>query len=337
MSRLIGLAITGLAVYLAVNSLPDFSSRDSHMTAVAIATDNREGIAADLKNMTEPARSFSAANPLLAQPKIAVKPVAAPATKATAKLARKPFWTVLSESVKGKADAAQTDRNGEKVTARNVELAALDNNDDVQPVLIKAAVLAPPKYENVLLETQRELKRLGCYKSHIDGIWGKGSRWALRRFVIKAKTIPIARKESFRGVPNTVLLEYLRKTSHRVCGKPCGSGKMLSAKGRCINDPVITASLVPTHSWSAEVKVDKTPGAQNGAAPSVAIVQTKKAEPKKVKRRAAKKWRKKRYALGGPKYRKSGRAKSRRYARSARKWRKYRRNAWKRRILSPEY
>ena len=336
MSRLIGLAIIGLAVYLAVNSLPDFSSRDSHMTAVAIATDNREGIAADLKNMTEPARSFSAANPLLAQPKIAAKIVAAPATKPARKVVLKPFWTVTTGSAKIKRDATPSN-SGEKVTARNVELAALDNNDDVQPVLIKAAALAPPKYENVLLETQRELKRVGCYKFRIDGIWGKGSRWALRRFVIKAKTIPIARKENFRGVPNSVLLEYLRKTSQKVCGKPCGSGRMLSAKGRCINDPVITASLVPSHSWSAEVKVDKTPEVQTAAVPSATIIQTERVEPKKAKRRAAKKWRKKRYALGGPKFRKYGRTKSRRYTRSARKWRKYRRNAWKRRILSPEY
>jgi len=341
MSRLIGFAITGLAVYLALNSLPDFSSRDSHVMAVAIATDNREGIAADLKNITEPARSFSAANPLIAQPKLVQKGTTGqvPAER-SGKPSLNPFRTVATEPVlktQPVVSASAKPQLNEKITARNVELASLDTHDDIQPVLIKAASLAPPKYENVLLETQRELKRIGCYKSRLDGIWGKGSRWALRRFVIRSKTIALSDKEKFRGVPSSVLLEQLRKTSHRVCGRPCGSGRMLSAKGRCVNDPVITASLATANPWGAEVKRDDTPSDVQTTVIRGAAVALEKPAVKKAKKRARRNWRKKRYALGGPRYERKRSAKSRRYVRrSYRKWRKYRRNAWKRRILNPD-
>ena len=359
MSRFFGLAITGLAVYLAINSLPDFSSRDSHMTAVAIATDNREGIAAELNAAPAPRRSFSAANPLMAQPKLVSEPKLATTTGTattptgtrsadTASSTATPVWKVITEKLISadtkvaaapKQDATYTgaDIFNEKTTAQNVELASTDSYDDIQPVLLKTPELAQPKPEDILRETQRELKRVGCYRSRVDGIWGKGSRKALSKYVQKAPTSSRKTKVSYNGHPSIALLGQLRKTSTRVCGRPCGSGKMLSSSGQCINDPVITASLAPVNPWAASVATSKpviTPSNKKAKkSRATSRVKAKKKASKKLRR----KWRKKRYALGGPSRIIKRKAKKRKYSRRYRYVRRHKRRSWKQKALFPIY
>ena len=336
MSRLTGLAITSLAIYLAVNSLPDNSSRDAHVAAVAIATDNREGIARDLGNISAPAKSFSANNPLLASTNLAKANV-------TPQSAKAPVKTLTSSA----------GRVSQKLNSENIELASTDTYADIKPVFLKRTLISPPTADQILRDTQRELKRIGCYRSRIDGIWGRGSKWALSQFIKRTDKLPRNLKASFTDNPNKVLLEVLRKTNNRICGRPCASGKMLSSNGRCINDPVIMASVASTASWTASVSPDPTSGTNAKLANGTdrKILQravTHRAKAKKVKRihrarkirKASKKWRKRRYALGGPKYRRHAKRRhvKRRRIIGYRVVRRYkRRSSWKRHILSPDY
>jgi len=61
---------------------------------------------------------------------------------------------------------------------------------------------------------QTELQRLGCYRMAIDGIWGPGSRGALRRF-LEAKGQPGDSLEPTRELLNRTMLE-----SGRICREP---------------------------------------------------------------------------------------------------------------------
>lgn len=95
------------------------------------------------------------------------------------------------------------------------------------------------------LETQTELKRLGCYSGTLDGIWGKGSQGALSSFARHSGRILDSK------APTLALLAELRGLGDRVCPlhcgpryevlndscqlKTCDAGLVLDAKGLCIS------------------------------------------------------------------------------------------------------
>ncbi len=323
MSRLPGLAITGVAIYLAINSLPDIDTRDQHVAAVAIATDNREGMARDFIHDVSTGRSFSPSNPMVAQvetsPVDPLPPVAAPALKPPFPVPAPVRVTASGESMK---------------------LAATDAAQDVQPVLMKAVMANPPKPKNVLIETQRELKRVGCYRGRIDGIWGKRSKRAFRTFVKRTTTLSRAARRDLGDQPEANVLDALRKTSRRICGRPCASGKMLSSGGRCVNDPVIMASLSKPNNWKPVIRPADSPGADRADRKAERrTAEASKAEAEALKRKlkrkrvrlAKKRWRNDRYALGGPKYHRKKRARSRYIKRY--RYRARQRDAWIREAL----
>lgn len=320
MSRLTGLAITGLAIYLAVNSLPDYNSREDHVAAVTIATDNREGLVRDFNAASEAPRSFSPANPLLTQlaRELPVKKAATARTATVGVLETNPAQPVINE----------------KISGENVQLALTNTATGLQAGMLKTAVVNTPRPEDILRETQRELKRVGCYKSRVDGIWGKGSRRALRKFVRGSDALDPNLATARVSRPNMTLLEILRKTSTRICGQPCGSNEMLAPNGRCVSDPVIMAKLTSGQTWAAIVQPTPLPDVQ-----SRKIAKRAAARKKALKRRrrlASRKWRAKRYSLGGPVYYSKRAAKRKRHARKYRYARR-RDSSWKRQILSPEY
>ena len=98
------------------------------------------------------------------------------------------------------------------------------------------------------------------------------------------------------------------------------SGKMLSSNGRCIKDPVIMASLDVQNTANTALqpaKVSKIDRSAKAKKITARVLYLKKA-------RAKRKWRRNRYALGGPRYKK--RRFSRRYSR--RHYIRRRKNAW---------
>ena len=77
---------------------------------------------------------------------------------------------------------------------------------------------------------QGELKRLGCLSGEADGVWGEGSKKALKDFARYAK-LSIAGDE-----PTTAVLDVAGAMKARVCPLVCGTGEMI-AGGRCVAKP----------------------------------------------------------------------------------------------------
>ena len=260
MSRFIGFAITGLAVYLAINSLPDLNTRTEHDTAVAIATDNREGMARDITLIANTGRSFSPSNPMTARTSSDhIKTVVASSQPAHR---MSPPRDTSSSVIVRAAERVRT-------TGTSRQLATTEPASTLPPVLINAVMVTPAKPENIVRETQRELKRVGCYRGRIDGKWGRGSRKSLRKYVRRSGIIKSSRGRyrTIAAKPTAGILNSLRKTARKICGRPCASGTMLSANGRCIKDPVIMASLTaektfkPANSGNSNHPANATPGA----------------------------------------------------------------------------
>jgi len=103
-------------------------------------------------------------------------------------------------------DAADTAKNVETVADSEDATKSASTDTPVDQSETKVAVAKPAEdnaasveqpdqaqaeerseYE-LVVALQKELKRVGCYTGRIDGAWGRGSRWALKQFVRRAKT-----------------------------------------------------------------------------------------------------------------------------------------------------
>lgn len=109
------------------------------------------------------------------------------------------------------------------------------------PASVPDAVIS---LEALVIETQRELKRLGCYAGEIDGIWGKGSERALNAFAERSGRVI----DTSTLTPG--LLDVLRPLAGRVCPLECGpkyqvvndacqlktceAGLVLNSQGTCV-------------------------------------------------------------------------------------------------------
>lgn len=83
----------------------------------------------------------------------------------------------------------------------------------VDPAISPGAAMS---LETLVIETQTELQRLGCYAGKIDGIWGKGSEKALRAFAERSGQVIDT------SAPSPGLLDVLRPLTGRICPLDCG-------------------------------------------------------------------------------------------------------------------
>lgn len=72
-------------------------------------------------------------------------------------------------------------------TSQSGQTILRKHDPDLLDQLLREAAPAPT---NIKRAVQAELKRLGCYRSGVDGVWGKGSRTALSRYYLARKTVP---------------------------------------------------------------------------------------------------------------------------------------------------
>ena len=80
--------------------------------------------------------------------------------------------------------------------------------------------------ENLKLAAQIELTRLGCYSGPADGLWGKGSEFALRKFMATSKSIVSSLEISAQ------LLDFLKNAKAPGCSNPCRQDEA-SVDGQC--------------------------------------------------------------------------------------------------------
>lgn len=76
-------------------------------------------------------------------------------------------------------------------------------------------------------DLQGELKRLGCLSGEVDGVWGEGSRKALKDFARHAK-LSIASDE-----PTTAVLDAATAMKERACPLVCNDDERI-VNGRCV-------------------------------------------------------------------------------------------------------
>jgi hypothetical protein len=83
-------------------------------------------------------------------------------------------------------------------------------------------------------ELQSELKRAGCYRGEINGMWSGPTREAMKSFMdrVNAK-LPVE-------LPDSVLLTLVRSHPEKVCGEPCPEAQSLVDGDRCVLTALMT-------------------------------------------------------------------------------------------------
>jgi hypothetical protein len=111
-------------------------------------------------------------------------------------------------------------------------------NAQGQPVL---APNDPDGRYKLVLDIQRQLKRVGCYYGKLNGSWGTASKYAMKDFMDRVNAaLPIEQ-------PDYVLLTLLQAQSGRTCGE-CPTGQMVTAGGRCVPQANY-AQTQPPNAW----------------------------------------------------------------------------------------
>jgi hypothetical protein len=132
----------------------------------------------------------------------------------------------------------------------------------------------PESRYKLVLDIQKEMKRLGCYYGRVDGSWGAGSKYALQEFMDRVNaTLPVAK-------PDYLLLSLLQAQSGRVCGA-CPADQVTSAGGRCVPQSIVASAQRRDDAPSVQGQKETLPwqrsttaAAQPGAQPLFTPVPT---------------------------------------------------------------
>jgi hypothetical protein len=90
----------------------------------------------------------------------------------------------------------------------------------------------PESRYKLVLDIQKQMKRLGCYYGRADGSWGAGSKYAMQEFMERVNaSLPVDK-------PDYLLLSLLQAQSGRVCGA-CPPDQVMSAGGRCVPQSIM--------------------------------------------------------------------------------------------------
>jgi len=90
----------------------------------------------------------------------------------------------------------------------------------------------------LVVDIQRQLKRVGCYWGRVDGSWGVATKNAMREFINRVNaTLPL-------DAPDYVQLALIQSHADNACGA-CSAGQSLSASGRCVGPSITTQGKDP--------------------------------------------------------------------------------------------
>jgi peptidoglycan hydrolase-like protein with peptidoglycan-binding domain len=168
----------------------------------------------------------------------------------------------------------------------------------------ESKTLAPPlDGAGLIREIQRHLKRIGCYRGEVTGVWSPSVRQAMRAFTQRANaTLPV-------DEPDPVLLAMVQGHAPGACSATCPEGEDRAANGRCVPSALVAGTAPDKGAAKARTASadsgKKRPGAEiaTGSAPPTAqgptdgrmslagppVADTPKAKrPRAVSRRHAK-------------------------------------------------
>jgi peptidoglycan hydrolase-like protein with peptidoglycan-binding domain len=111
------------------------------------------------------------------------------------------------------------------------------------PQPVKRAM--PTDFPSLAREIQRELKRVGCYRGEVNGLWTPQTRTAMKAFVDDANAVLPVDK------PDQVLLSLLQGERDTACSS-CPVGQQQTQDGACVASTVATNSATITGSIDRE-------------------------------------------------------------------------------------
>jgi hypothetical protein len=117
-------------------------------------------------------------------------------------------------------------------TGSNVEVAVVTvpppvSEPSVQAPPPQAVVREPGDHASLVKEIQRELKRVGCYRGQVTGVWTASTRAAMRAFLDDVNAVlPFDR-------PDHILLNLVHGRRDRACGTSCPEGAERQDDGSC--------------------------------------------------------------------------------------------------------
>jgi hypothetical protein len=113
------------------------------------------------------------------------------------------------------------------------------------------------RYE-LVVEIQRELRRVGCYGGRLDGSWKNGLKTAMKEFTDRVNaTLPLDQ-------PDYIQLTLIQSQRDEVCGA-CPAGQSLAASGRCVGHPVMAQTEVLP--WKAKALFKPVPSSAVSSEP----------------------------------------------------------------------
>jgi hypothetical protein len=117
-------------------------------------------------------------------------------------------------------------------------------------------------------EIQRHLKRIGCYRGEVTGVWSPSVRQAMRALTDRANaTLPV-------DGPDPVLLAMVQGQEPGACGTDCPRGQDRAADGRCV-----PSALVASAKAKRSVKTTKAEGDAVKKRPGPGVVASVPSDP----------------------------------------------------------
>jgi putative peptidoglycan binding protein len=97
--------------------------------------------------------------------------------------------------------------------------------------------VGPPLNRPALVrEIQRHLKRIGCYRGDLTGVWTPAVREAMQAFTDRVNaSLPIEQ-------PDAVLLAMVQSHEPGVCSAACPAGQARAGSGRCVPSALVASA-----------------------------------------------------------------------------------------------
>jgi hypothetical protein len=123
---------------------------------------------------------------------------------------------------------------------------------------------APPLDRAALTrEIQRHLKRVGCYRGDVTGVWTPSVRQAMLTLTERANArLPVDQ-------PDPVLLALVQSHAPGICSADCPQGQDRTANGRCVPSALVASAAAKGGVKAAKAGADASKKGAGGSAGSV--------------------------------------------------------------------
>jgi hypothetical protein len=156
--------------------------------------------------------------------------------------------------------AVATSDSGEEIAVASVTQRAAGPPPALValPQPVKRAM--PTDFPSLSREIQRELKRVGCYRGEVNGLWTPATRAAMKAFVDDANAVLPVDK------PDQVLLSLLQGKRDTACGSSCPPGQQQTQDGACVASTVAANSATITGSITGSIERKESQSAESSRA-----------------------------------------------------------------------